>query len=132
MKRAQIAYEFLIILFLLSLAFTSWIMIYNQNQANNQEKILFSQAQELAREIQQITYTTAMLDEDFQRNINIPATISGNEYEIETDKNTLTITVKGVTTTYQIPNTTGAFKKGENTISNMQTQLCIENEDNIC
>lgn len=107
-------------------------MIYNQNQQNIQDQVLFDRSGQLSREIQQVSYNVRMLDEGFQRKINLPETIVGNSYDIETDNNTVTITLKGVTSTYNLPKTNGSFQFGENTIINTQSKICVNLEVENC
>lgn len=125
MKKGQIAYEFLIVLFFLSIAFTSWVMLYNQNQQSVQEQVFFERSEQLAREIQQVSYNVRMLDEGFERKISIPETIIGRSYELTTDSSSVTVQLDGVTSTYALPETNGSFEFGDNFIINTESKICV-------
>ena len=81
--RAQIAYEFLFVMFFLTLLFTVWITI----SASLQEDLVVQEqgvaVQDFSLHLQDQLYTTAQMPDGFERTFSLPVTIAGMPYSLD-------------------------------------------------
>lgn len=79
-KKAQIAYEFIILFFFLSLLFTLFTAIATDIRGNIQEERERLHVEDLAQKIQQDFYTAIQMPQGYERTIRLPASILNKEY----------------------------------------------------
>ena len=123
--KAQVAYEFLVLLFILTFAFTTWTLYFSERQDLLRKDIIKRDAETIGREIQDVLYDVRMKNPGFERTMQTPPKIKGEPYSMTTKNKRLTIDILNASYTFQIPDTTGTITKGNNTIRRQEENLCI-------
>lgn len=103
--KGQIAYEFLILFFVLLIAFTLWTVLSSEAKDRlefQRNEILI---QDLGLGLQHQLYTAAQMSDGFSRNLTIPKNLEQEEYNVSLDNETgwLTIQLGGLEASYTIP-----------------------------
>lgn len=104
-RKAQVAYEFLLLFFVLVTGFTLWTILSAQAQDH-----LEFQRRELLMEdfglgLQHRLYTAAQMSDGFTQNLTLPTTLDGHSYNVTLDNETgwLTVRVGSLEGSYTIP-----------------------------
>jgi hypothetical protein len=121
MKKAQAAYEFMMIFFMISIGFTFWVAFASSFQENIQVNRNIELMNDFSLSLKHDIYLVAQMHDGFTRQINIPTTILSNRYEIGNQNNNQynfsTIFVNnteiGYYTQFDVPLLDGDIKKGE-------------------
>lgn len=81
-KNAQIAYEFLFVMFFLTFTFTVWLIFTSsiQEQLSSDEE--YQEVFDVALQLQDDLYATIEMPDGFSRTINLPMSIIGKSYVI--------------------------------------------------
>jgi len=92
LKKAQIAYEFLLIFFVLTALFTVSLLIGNMTKIHLQEELSAMIIDDFGRGFQQEAYTIIQLPDGFTKNITLPSYLNNKPYQfIITNDGTITI-----------------------------------------
>lgn len=128
-SKAQTAYEFLIIAFILTFSFTMWLTFSAHAQNNLIEQSRYEHITDLGLQIQQDLYETLQMPNGFQRTINIPVTIQNQDYDLlhikETNQDLITIKTENYQESFTIPQTNGTLQKQDNILKINQGILTI-------
>lgn len=137
MKKAQAAYEFMMIFFMLSMAFTFWIALASSMQESIQLQQNLDVMEDFSLSLKHDLYTIVQMHEDFSKKIELPDDVRGINYEISSKSyitqnyNFSTIILNstqiGFYTQFNVPLLNDTLKKGETTIINKQNQLELIN-----
>lgn len=137
MKKAQAAYEFMMIFFMLSMGFTFWIALASSMQADIQSQRNIEIMEDFTLGLKHELFMIVQMHEGFSKTIELPTKIRGNQYEISSQSyydpyNFSTIIINstelGFYTHFDVPLMNDTIKKGTNIITNKQNQLGIEND----
>lgn len=109
-RKAQLAYEYLLLVFFLTALFTIGAIITGAVKAHAEEESLALHIEDLGRSIQEDFYTTIEQPQGFTRNLTLPTSISGEPYEAKVRAyqgiSYLDIEAQGSTKTFTLPQTT--------------------------
>lgn len=103
--KGQIAYEFLMLFFVLLIAFTLWTTLSSEAK----DRLEFQRNEILMQDfglgLQHQLYTAAQMSDGFSRNLTLPKNLEQEEYNVSLDNETgwLTVQVGGLEASYTIP-----------------------------
>ncbi len=127
MKKAQVAYEFLFVFFVLALAFTVWVVFVSDVQSSFIDQRRTDLANDLVLRIQEEAFIASSIDGDYKRSFDLPYDLHGLKYEIKINSYTIGSSSKERTygelvwgsssKVFILPNITGTLVGGENKIS---------------
>ena len=115
-KRAQVAFEFVIlvaVLFTALIVFTSFV---RDNFSDVQSDTDFFKLKDVALSVKSELNPAIALEDGYQRSFFVPLTIDGLEYNITKDSDYLMFASEGAEYTVNVPPFTGAVVKGNNVI----------------
>lgn len=87
MKKAQVAYEFMMIFFILAAGFTTWLAFASSLQEDLQKTKNLEKIEDFTLSLKHEIYVVAQMHDGFSRTLSIPPTIDGQNYEIELKQN---------------------------------------------
>ena len=133
MKKAQAAYEFMIIFFMISIGFTFWIAFASSFQENIQVNRNIELMDDFSLSLKHDIFLVAQMHDGFTRQISIPPTIVTNRYEINSQNNPThnfsTIFINnseiGYYTQFDVPLLQGEIKKGDLILTNQGNEIKI-------
>lgn len=133
MKKAQVAYEFMLIFLILSFGFTIWVVYASSLQAEFQKTKNLQDFEDFALSLKHEIYVVAQMPERFSRTIDLPLRINGITYSISVDENTghnfstifINNTNIGYYTHFDVPKLEGSIKQGKNTLTKNEYNISI-------
>ena len=138
MKKAQVAYEFMMIIFILSVGFLTWIALASSIQTTLQETKTIETFQDFSQGLKHELFIIAQMQTGFSRTIELPSTIIGKTYTITMQDggeiyNFSTIYINnseiGFYTHFDVPKLNDTLIIGKNTIIKKQNILEIKHEN---
>ena len=133
-KKGQVAYEFLMMFFFLTLSFTVWIIFSAAAQEDAEQIRRQVHLTDLGLRIQDELYTAIQMQEGFTRTIELPTNIWAKQYNIsvedvsvtaETNRSFLFMESGNYHQSFRLPPTRGEIIKGINTIETRQGYVCL-------
>ena len=82
MKKAQIAYEFIMVFFILSIAFITWLALSSSLQEELQKNKNLEDFKDFSLSLKHDIFVIAQMNDGFSKALNIPNTINGRNYDI--------------------------------------------------
>ena len=133
MKKAQAAYEFMIIFFMIALGFTFWVAFASSFQENMQVNRNIDLMDDFSLSLKHDIFLVAQMHDGFTRQISIPNTIIANRYEIgnlnNVQYNFSTIFINnseiGYYTQFDVPLLEGNIVKGDLILTNQGNKIII-------
>ena len=123
--RAQASVEFMFMIMFATAMIVIFMFVYSemyQDSLREKQTILFS---DFGASLQREMMTAAYAKEGYLRTLDIPEDLDGYDYEILVVQQTLIINASHASGAYIIPNSTGQFVKGQNTLRNIDGSICI-------
>ena len=137
MKRAQIAYEFIMVFLVLGLGFISWIVLASAFQADLQRVKNIEDFTDFTLGLKHDLYVVAQMPDGFSKTLNVPMSINGFDYSISaTNISTASFnfsfvqinsTDLGFFTSFDGPYLNDTIKKGDNVLIKKGNQILVKN-----
>jgi hypothetical protein len=86
MKKAQVAYEFMMIFFVLAAGFTTWLAFASSVQDDIYHTKNLEKIKDFSLSLKHEIFVVAQMHDGFSRTINMPKTIDGQNYEIRIEQ----------------------------------------------
>lgn len=80
-NKAQIAYEFLLLFFFLTALFTTGVLLVGAAKERIADETILLHVDDFGRGLQEDFYTAVRMPDGFTRNITLPVTLNGYDYE---------------------------------------------------
>lgn len=82
MKKAQVAYEFMMIFFVLAAGFTTWLAFASSIQTDIQKTKNLENMKDYSLSLKHEIYVISQMHDGFTKTIELPPTIEGQQYKI--------------------------------------------------
>ena len=134
MDKGQVAYEFMIIFFVLSLGFTIWISFSYSVQDNFQKDKDIRNLDDFSLSIKHDLFVIAQMDVGFSRVLELPPNVMGRDYVIGNEnRNDLGFSTVYINSSdigfygyFDVPLLSGTLKKGENELIKEDEYIVIK------
>ena len=137
MKKAQIAYEFIMVFLVLGIGFISWIVLASAFQADLQKVKNIEDFTDFTLGLKHDLFVVAQMPDGFSKTLNVPMTINSFEYEIRVTNvsapnfNFSFVQINsaelGFFTSFEGPYMNDTLKKGDNTLIKKGNQILVKN-----
>ena len=129
--KAQVAYEFILVFFTLTLGFTVWVMLSSSLQNDFNARRLSSEVNDLGLSLQDTLYTAVQMPDGFSRSFSLPYTVLGYDYSIKIYNmgsfSMFDLSVLDQVSSFQAPIIKGDFVKGVNFLRVSNGVVCLNN-----
>lgn len=125
MKKSQVTIEFFVMIGMSMVVVFGFIFMFSEVYKDVLNEKRDNSFEDYGKSIQIEILTSSQMFEGYVREIKIPEKIDFFSFNISTISNTLVIEYLNGVVTYPIPNTTGDFVYGTNTIKNINGSVCI-------
>jgi hypothetical protein len=139
MRKAQVAYEFIMIFFVLSIAFITWLAISSSFQAELQKSKNLEDFEDFALSLKHDIFVVAQMSDGFSKSLNLPLTINGRVYDISVtnftnqplDFSFSTVEINsseiGYFTHFNVPLMNQSLVKGDNILIKEGDKILVKN-----
>lgn len=139
MRKAQIAYEFIMIFFVLSIAFITWLAISSSFQAELQKDKNLEDFEDFSLSLKHDIFVVAQMSDGFSKSLNLPMTINGRDYDISVtnftnqllDFSFSTVQINssdiGYFTHFNVPLMNQSLIKGDNILIKQEDKILVKN-----
>jgi hypothetical protein len=125
MKQAQAGMEFVYVMGLVLLISTIIIVVAGSKLGDIQNQARLAQLVDVARSARQEIFIAADVEDGYRREFILEQKIRGRPYNITTSANTLLVSEGELEILYTVPQVTGNFQKGQNTIRREAGELYL-------
>ncbi len=115
-KRAQVAFEFVVLIAVLFTVLIIFISFVRDNFSEVQSDTDYFKMKDIAISVKSEINLAAALEDGYQRSFFIPLTIDGLEYNITNENSTLLFSSYGAEYSVSVPAFSGTLQKGNNVI----------------
>ena len=106
-RKAQLAYEFLLLFFFLTMLFTAGVILAAAASDRVVHETLALHLDDLGRSVQEEFYTVAQMPPGFTRNITLPVTVNNKPYKVIVEAHNnyyyLQLSAEDIALTYTLP-----------------------------